>query len=271
MMLATPNRGKTMHRLIRFIPLVVAGAAFGIHAQMPITANPEQRHMLTAEGTAVVSANADMAGIRATLKVYGPDAKTANASAADLAATIQHAFASLGLPDGAVDFTSPVLQRSNSFDLQQYQMGTEERTRRQFTVTQSYIVRVKPEQAEAALKTAVDSGAAEDAWVQWIVEDPSALEARANANALANARMAAEQMAQKIGIRLGDLISVASRQSAVNYGGCCAMVAAYGMGDALVSTSSNFGGGSNLVYNSRRVEFKVNVSATYVIGEAPAK
>lgn len=260
-----------MHRLKRFFPLIVAGAALGLHGQTQTTPNPEPRHMLTAEGTAVVSANADLAVIRANLKVYGPDAKTANANAADLASTIQHAFASLGLPDGAVDFTSPVLQRSSSYDLQQYQMGTEERSRRQFTVTQSFTVRVKPDQAEAVRKTAIDSGAAEDAWVQWIVEDPGVLEARAYANALANARTTAEQMAQKIGIRLGDLVSVTERQFPVNYGGCCSIVVAYGMGDAVATTSSNFGGVSTLVYNPRRVEFKVSVSATYLIEEAPAK
>lgn len=260
-----------MHRLIRFFPLVVAGAALGLHGQTPTMPNPEQRRILTAEGTAVVSAPADMAVIRANLKVYGPDAKSANASAADLATALQHAFASLGLPDGAVDFTSPVLQRSSSYELQQYQMGTEERSRRQFTVTQSWAVRVKPEQADATLKTAIDSGAADDAWVQWVVQDPSALEARANANALANARAAAEQMAQKIGLRLGDLIGVTVRQFSVPYNGCCATATAYGMGDAVVTTSSNFGGGSLLAYNSRRVEFKVTVSATYLIEEQPAK
>ena len=49
------------------------------------------------------------------------------------------------------------------------------------------------------------------------------------------------------------------------------LVKTYGMGDAVVTTSSNFGGGSLLAYNSRRVEFKVTVSATYLIEQAPAK
>jgi hypothetical protein len=39
----------------------------------------------------------------------------------------------------------------------------------------------------------------------------------------------------------------------------------------VATTNSNFGGASTLVYNSRRVEFKVSVSATYLIEEAPAK
>lgn len=260
-----------MYRFFRFFPLIVAGSAIGLHGQAQVTPNPEPRHMLTAEGTAVVSANADLAVIRANLKVYGPDAKTTNASAAELASTMQHAFASLGLPDGAVDLTSQVLQRTSNYELQQYQMGTEERNRRQFTITQSFTVRVKPDQAEAALKIAVDSGAADDAWVQWIIQDPSALEARAYANALANAREAAEQMAQKIGIRLGDLTNVSQRPFPVNYNGCCSTVAAYGMGDSVVATNSNFGGTSTLIYNSRRVEFKVSVTASYLIAEAPVK
>jgi len=260
-----------MHRLIRFFPLVVAGVALGLHGQAPITLNPELRHMLTAEGTAVVSATADMAVIRASLKVYGPDAKSANASAADLATALQKAFAALGLPDGAVDFTSPVLQKTPSFELQEFSMGSEERYRSKFVVTQSYTVRVKPDQAETVLKTAVDSGAAEDAWVQWIVQDPSALEARAYASALANARTTAEQMAQKIGIRLGDLMSVSVRQPSVNFNACCSIIAAYGMGDSVVTSSSNYGGASTLVYNSRRVEFKVSVSASYLIEEQPEK
>ena len=260
-----------MRYLIRVFPLILAGAALGLHGQTQIAPNPEPRHLLTAEGTAVVSANADLAVIRANCKVYGPDAKTANASAADVANTMQNALVSLGLPDGAVDFTSPVLQRSSPYDLQQYQMGTEERNHRQFTVTQSYTIRVKPDQAEAVRKTAMDSGAAEDVWIQWIVEDPGALEARAKANALANARVAAEQMAQKIGIRLGDLVGVTERQLPVNFNGCCSMVSAYGMGDSMVTTNSYVGGASTLVYNSRRVEFKESVSAAYLIEAAPEK
>jgi len=260
-----------MHHLARFFPLIVAGVALGLHGQTQAIPEPQQRHVLTAEGTAVVSANADLAVIRANCRVYGPDAKTANASAADLANTIQHAFASLGLPEGAVDFTSPVLQRSSNYELQALPMGSEERYRSKFVVTQSWIIRVKPDQAEVVRKAATDSGAAEDVWIQWIVEDPGALEARANANALANAREAAEQMAQKTGIRLGDLVGVTERQFPVNYNGCCSVVAAYGMGDAVATTNSNFGGASTLVYNSRRVEFKVSVSATYLIAEAPPK
>lgn len=260
-----------MRHLRGVFSFILAGASLGLHGQMQIAPNPEQRHMLTAEGTAIVSANADLAVIWANCKVYGPDAKTANANAADLANTMQHAFASLGLPEGAVNSTSPVLQRSSNYELQELPMGSEERYRSKFVVTQSYNIRVKPDQAETVRKAAMDSGAAEDVWIQWIVEDPGALEAHAKANALANARVSAEQMAQKIGIHLGDLVSVMEVKSPANFTGCCSVVAAYGMGDAVVTSSSNFVGTQTLVYNSRRVEFKVSVSASYLIEEAPAK
>lgn len=260
-----------MRYFVCALPLIAAGAALSLYGQSPVIPSPEQRHALTATGTAVVSADADLAVVRANSKVYGPDSKTTSASAADLANTLQHAFASLGLAEGAVAFTSPVLQRTSNYELQEFPMGSEERYRSKFVAMQGWMIRVKPDRAEAVLKAATDSGAAQDVWVQWIVEDPGPFEARAYASALANAREAARQMAQKIGLRLGDLTSVTEHQAPINSSGCCFVSTAYGMGDSVTTTNANFGNGSALVFNSRRVEFKVSVSATYQIEEAPAQ
>ena len=92
-------------------------------------------------------------------------------------------------------------------------MNDEERERRQFTVTQSWIIRVKPDQASGALNTAISAGANESGWIQWIVEDPSTLQAKAAAEAVANARKIAEQIAAKSGVHLGHLVSASENRS----------------------------------------------------------
>ena len=58
---------------------------------------------------------------------------------------------------------------------------------------------------------AVGAGANEIEDVEWSVSDPAALEAQANAAAIAKARKLADATARQLGIKLGELLYVSNR------------------------------------------------------------
>jgi uncharacterized protein YggE len=218
-----------------------------------------------ASGTGVVTADADIAVVRFSGKAYGPDAKSASFSAEQTEAAVAKALAELNIPKSAIENTSQVLERTQSFELQQYQMGTEERARRQFSIMQTWIVRVKPDQGEAVVKAAIEAGAGESAYVQWIVENPAALQAKASALAYTNARSIAEQIAQKSGVHLGHLIGVNEMQNQINYSPYGAGAAAYGTGDTLITIPSSGNGMQAITVNTSRIEIRASTTATFAI------
>jgi uncharacterized protein len=232
-----------------------------------------ERRTIAVTGTAQVTADADLAVVRVGYKLYGPDAKTAYASAVDTSNAIMQALTGSGIQKSAIESTSQVLQHALPFEAQQYQWTKDEREARQFTITQSWIIRVKPEQAGAALSTAVGAGANESGWIQWIVEDPSAPQAKALSEAVANARKIAEEIAAKSGVRLRQLVSVNENQGGFGFGagyGGSAGGSIFGMGDAVMMAGVNSNMSQQLAINSRRVEFRASVLATFAIEEAGA-
>jgi hypothetical protein len=181
----------------------------------------------------------------------------------DTSNSIKRALTGSGIPNSSIESTSQVLQHTSLYELQNYPMNTEERRLREFTVTQSWVIRVKPDDAAAVLNTAVTAGANESGWIQWVVEKPGPLQARAAASALADARTAAEHIAQKSGVRLGHLISASENQGPMAFGGPMAMASGNGVGMGVMD-SVTFGN-QQLAINSRRVEFIVTVNAEFAI------
>jgi hypothetical protein len=223
---------------------------------------------------AQVTADADLAVVRVGYKLFGSDAKSAYDHATEVSNAIMNALTTSGIPKTAIESTSQVLQHTQVYDLQQYPMGSEDREHRQFTVTQSWTIRVKPDQAGAALNTAVGAGANESGWIQWVVEDPSALEAKASSDALANARKIAEEMAKDAGVHLGRLVSVSENQRPTVFNGPVgAGGGLVGMGDAVMMAGVAPGANQQFAINSRRVEFRTSVLAMFAIEDTgtPAK
>jgi uncharacterized protein YggE len=75
-----------------------------------------------------------------------------------------------------------------------------------FLAYQSWTVRVSVPKAQTVVDSAVSAGANDIADVEWSLNDPAALEAKASAAALSRARAIAEQMAKGLGAKLGMLI-----------------------------------------------------------------
>lgn len=82
---------------------------------------------------------------------------------------------------------------------------------RQYSAQESWKVTVSASQAQEIVDMAVRNGANEVQDVEWNVADPVALQAKAGSAALAKARRIAEQMANGLGAKLGDLIYASNR------------------------------------------------------------
>jgi uncharacterized protein len=226
--------------------------------------NCPERRTITVNATGTATADADLAIVRVGYKLYGPDAKSVYATASDTSNAIMQALIASEIPKSAIESTSQVLQHTQPYDFQQFPMGSEERLRRQFTVVQSWTVRIKPDEASKALNTAINAGGNESGWIEWTVENPSALQAQAAAKALANARMIAEQTVQKTNVHLGPLVSATENEPPRVFGGT---------GDAMMGIAGGMGSGIGvgpvgtrpLAMNSRRVEYTESIYAVFSI------
>ena len=222
-----------------------------------------ERRTINVTGTGKVTADADLAIVRVGYKLYGADAKSVYTSATETSNSIMKALTNLGIPGNAIESTSQVLQHTPQFEYQQYPANSDEWRNRQFTAIQSWIIRVKPDDAAGVLSAAINAGANESGWIDWIVQNPSALQAEAAAKAVDDARVRALQIAQKSNVQLGHLVSVSENPSVTVYNGALAGVAgAIGMGTNFVNVPF---GNQQLAINSRRVEFSATVFANFAI------
>jgi hypothetical protein len=228
---------------------------------------PDKR-IISVNGTGKVTADADLAIVRVGYKLYGADAKAVYAKATETSNAIMDALMHSGIPKSAIESTSQVLQHTQQYEYQQYPTNSDEWRNRQFTAIQSWIIRVKPDDAAGALNTAINAGANESGWIEWVVQNPGALQAEASAKAVAEARMLADQIAQKSNVHLGQLVSVNQNQGPSAYGGgygggVMGAVSGIGMGTSMVAGIQI--GNQQLAINSRRVEFTVSVYAVFAI------
>ena len=86
---------------------------------------------------------------------------------------------------------------------------------RQFEAAQSWRIRLTASKAQTVVDIAVRAGANNIESIDWRVSDPKALEAKADASALAKARTLAENMATRLGAKIGELV-YASNQTPVD-------------------------------------------------------
>lgn len=87
----------------------------------------------------------------------------------------------------------------------------------QFEARQSWAIRVPVSEAQKVVDLAVAAGANDVQNVLWEVKDINALEAKANIAAVARARGLADQMAEKFGGKVGQLLFVTNNTAALNF------------------------------------------------------
>lgn len=222
-----------------------------------------ERRSLSVNASGTVTAMADLAIVRVGYKLYGPDAKSAYSAASATSNAIMQALLASGVPKSAIESSSQVIQHTQPYEIQQFPFNGEERRQRQFTVAQSWMVRVPPDDAAKALNTAIDAGANESGWIEWTVRDPNALQAEAAARALRNAHAAAEQMVHGSDVQLGHLISANENQMPRVWNGAVDGVA--GIAGGMPMGAGTGGATQPLAVNSRHIEYTVSLYAVYAI------
>ncbi|MGC1869422.1 MAG: SIMPL domain-containing protein [Acidobacteriaceae bacterium] len=163
---------------------------------------------ITASDTA--SAMADTATAHVGFVEYAPDGQAAYAKGSKTSNAIIGALTAKGIAKTDIQSESQSVAETQPYELEK--LPPAEQAQRRFQVRQSWIVQTKADHAASVLNTAVNAGANNSGQIDWTVADEKALEAKAAGNALARARAIASQMAQGLGIQLGELI-YASNQS----------------------------------------------------------
>lgn len=150
------------------------------------------------------SADADVATVTVGFQIYAPDAATAYSRGSELSNAIVNALKKVGVADKSIESQD---QKLNYTEFPEYDKSTPaERAARQFTLAQSWTVRVSAKDAAATLHVAIEAGANQSGNIDWDVADHDALQAKAAERALEHAREVATQMAAGLGARLGSLI-----------------------------------------------------------------
>jgi len=168
-----------------------------------IQVNKDNRTLaVTASETA--TADADTAIVHIGFQAFGPDEKTAYANGSRISNAIAKALTDAGVPKKDIESQQQNLTHVQPYETQN--LPADQRAQRQFTVTQTWDVKTKADDAAKILNVAVNAGANQSGNIDWSVADENALEAQAAGKALARARAIAEQMASGLGTKLGWLI-----------------------------------------------------------------
>lgn len=186
-----------------FMAASVCGLFAATLSAQQIQINKDNRTIaITATDTA--SAMADRATVHVGFVAYAPDAEAAYAKGSKTSNAIIGALTTKGIAKTDIQSESQSVAETQQYELEK--LPPAEQAQRRFQVRQSWTVQTKADDAASVLNTAVNAGANSSGQIEWTVADEKALEAKAAGNALSRARAIASQMAQGLGIQLGELI-----------------------------------------------------------------
>jgi uncharacterized protein len=192
--------------MVRTPSSVIALAAVALFASAAFTQtiqvnNANKTIAITASDEATETA--DIAAVTVGFEIYGPDSDTTYAQGGQISQAVLDALRKQGVADKNIESANQGLERSNDFNDKD---TPAERARKQFVMRQSWTVTVPPQQAAEVIRAAVAAGANQSGAIDWRVADRKALQARAAAAALVNARAIAAQMAEGLHVKLGSLL-----------------------------------------------------------------
>ncbi len=176
-------------------------AAAGYGQQIQVNKN---NRTLAITATDSASAMANVATVHIGFVVYAPDAHGAYAKGSATSNKISRALKGSGVTEDALQSESQNISETPQFELEK--LPPADQAQRRFQVRQSWTVKTNGNNAANILNAAVNAGANQSGQIDWSVADENALQAKAAGKALARARAIAAQMAQGLGIKLGDLI-----------------------------------------------------------------
>jgi hypothetical protein len=172
-------------------------------AQEGTTVIPAQPS-ITVSGTGTASGAPDIAYITLGAEARDPNPATAFNQANDTVRAIRDALAGLNIAPEDIQTSS-----FNMWAQDIYDAGGNATGERTYFVQNVLSIKVREiERAAEAIRTAVDAGANVIQGLSFGVADPNTLMSEARAQAIADARARAEQLAAGLGVQVGDVIAV---------------------------------------------------------------
>ena len=186
--------------LAAFVILSIASA--GIVSAQTIEINRENK-TIAISTTDEATATADIAAVTVGFEVYGSASESTYADGGKVSHAILDALHKAGIEDKNIESSNQGLQRNTDFDEKE---TAEQRAKKQFVFSQSWIVSVAPNDAAQVIRVAIAAGANQSGAIDWRLSDRKALQAKAAQAALVKARAVASQMAEGLHVKLGELI-----------------------------------------------------------------
>lgn len=182
------------------------------------------------------TATADIAAVTIGYEVFDSDFDAAYADGGKLSHAILDALHKAGVDDKGIESSGQSLTRNTEFDDKD---KSDQRAKKQFVMSQSWVVSVQPSAAAEVIKVSVAAGANKSGAIDWRISDRKALQAKAAEAALMKARAVASQMADGLHVQLGNLIYASNESPKVNLYFPRPGLALYGTSDASVSSQVN--------------------------------
>lgn len=205
----------------RAMVLALGGAVLGLGMARAQTIQVDKNNRtiaVTANDKA--SAEADVATVTVGFQVYAPDAAAAYRQGSQLSNAIMDALKKAGVADKAVESQDQKLSYTE-FPYNS-QPTLDERTKKAFTLSQSWTVHTTAKDAAQILHVAIEAGANQSGGIDWDVADRNSLQAKAAEKALVHAREVATEMAAGLGAHLGALIYASNQTPAQRFVGMAA-------------------------------------------------
>jgi len=191
-------------------------ATVGMAQAQTIEVNQNNR-TIAVTATDKATADSDVAIITVGYLSYAPDSASAYQKGSQLSNSILDSLKKAGIPDSAIQSQAQSLGHT---EFPEYdKTPPEERKLREFTISQSWTVKVPAKEAAVVLHTAIEAGANESGHIDWDLTDHGALQAKAAEKALVHAREIAKQMASGLDAHLGSLVYASNQMPMQRFAG----------------------------------------------------
>jgi|HubBroStandDraft_1064217.scaffolds.fasta_scaffold83573_2 uncharacterized protein YggE len=167
------------------------------------------------------AAEPDLATVHVGFEIYAPTAEEAYSTGSGISNRIVNALKHAGIDEKTIESEGQSLRQNMQFDPKE---SDADRAKKQFVLTQSWMVKTTADDAGKVLHTAIEAGANTSGQIDWDLKDREGLRAQAAAKALVHARAMAEQMAKGLNASLGALMYASNSEpqpigTAGGYGG----------------------------------------------------
>jgi len=149
------------------------------------------------------TATADIAAVTVGFEIFGPDYQSAYSDGGNISHAVLDALHRAGVEDKSIESSGQSLEQNTSFDDKD---KPDQRAKKQYVFRQSWEVSVSPNAAAEVIRVAIAAGANKSGAIDWRLSDRKALQAKAAEAALVKARGVANQMAEGLHVKLGDLV-----------------------------------------------------------------